>query len=176
MKSIQKKDQIIKICEKLQQNIIQITENKYELGEEPKKQVNRVFIDEKLAVKVIMDCRRTMAHKFRTRLVFKQYDVVLTKEQSVLTKIMSQFEGENMQTQYNVLSYGIDLYFHDYKLAIEIDENEHTGCPYSFFLKSQPFFNNLHNFSSHQRHEQTYFFSPNLKTSYIFQSRNKNIS
>ena len=36
---------------------------------------------------------------------------------------MSSFEGENMQTQYNVLSYRIDLYFHDYKLTIEIDEN-----------------------------------------------------
>ena len=28
-----------------------------------------------------------------------------------------------MQTQYNVLGYRIDLNFHDYKLAIEIDEN-----------------------------------------------------
>ena len=28
---------------------------------------------------------------------------------------MSSFEGGNMQTQYNVLSYRIDLYFHDYK-------------------------------------------------------------
>ena len=40
-------------------------------------------------MKVIMDCRTTSAHKFRTRLGFKQYDVILTKEQSVLTKIMS---------------------------------------------------------------------------------------
>ena len=28
-----------------------------------------------------------------------------------------------METQYKVLSYRIELYFHDYKLAIEIDEN-----------------------------------------------------
>ena len=61
-----------------------------------------------------------MAHKFRTGLGFKQYDVILTKEQSVLTRIMSSFEGGNMQTQFKVLSYRIDLYFHDYKLAIEI--------------------------------------------------------
>ena len=52
-----------------------------------------------------MGCRTTLAHKFRTRLGFKQYDVILTKEQSVLTNIMSSFEGENMETQYNVLSY-----------------------------------------------------------------------
>ena len=46
-----------------------------------------------------MDCRITSAHKFRTRLGYKQYDVILTKKQSVLTKIMGSFEGENMQTQ-----------------------------------------------------------------------------
>ena len=60
-----------------------------------------------------MDYRTTSAHKFRTRLGFKQY-VILTKEQSVLTKIMSLFEGKNMQAQYNVLSYWIDFYYHGY--------------------------------------------------------------
>ena len=95
--------------------------DRYELDNKSEKQYNRVFVDEKLTVKVIMDCRTKFAHKFRTRLGFKQYGVILTKEQSVLTKIMSSFEGENMQTQYNVLSYRTDLYFHDYKLAIEID-------------------------------------------------------
>ena len=84
-----------------------------------------MFIDEKLAIKVIMDCRITSAHKFKTRLGFKQYDVILTKEQSVLTKIISSFDGEIMQTRINVLTYRIDLYFHDYKLSIEIDENGH---------------------------------------------------
>ena len=33
-----------------------------------------------------MDFRITTTHKFRTRLDFEQYDVILTKEQSVLTK------------------------------------------------------------------------------------------
>ena len=73
-----------------------------------------------------MNCRTTSADKCRTRLGFKQYDVILTKEQSVLTKIMTLFDGENIETQYNVLSYRIDLYCYDYKLAIEIDENEHS--------------------------------------------------
>ena len=44
-----------------------------------------------------MNCRTTPAHKFRTSLGFKQYDVTLSKEQSVLTKIMSSSEEENMQ-------------------------------------------------------------------------------
>ena len=58
-----------------------------------------------------MDCRITSAHKLITRLGFKQCDVILTKEQSVLTKIISSCRGENIQTQFNVLGYNIDLYF-----------------------------------------------------------------
>ena len=41
-------------------------------------------------------------------------------------KIMSSIEQENMKTQYNVFSYSIDLYFHDYKLVIEINEHGHS--------------------------------------------------
>ena len=36
---------------------------------------------------------------------------------------MSSLEEEHMQTQYIFLSYRIQLYFHEHKLAIEIDEN-----------------------------------------------------
>ena len=43
-----------------------------------------------------MDCKTTSAHKFRTRLGCKQYGTILIKQQSVLTKIISSFEGENM--------------------------------------------------------------------------------
>ena len=38
---------------------------------------------------------------------------------------MDAFKGENMQTRYSVLEYRIDVYFHDYKLAIEVDEKAH---------------------------------------------------
>ena len=78
-------------------------------------------LDEKLAIKVIMGCRTTSANIFRTRLGFKPCNAVLIIEQSVLTKIISLFEREYMPTQYKVLSYRIELYFHDYKLAKEID-------------------------------------------------------
>ena len=77
--------------------------HRYELAEESKKWANR-----KLAIKVIMDCRTTSPNKFRKKVGFKQYDIILTKKQSVLTKIMSSFEREKLQTQYNVLSYRID--------------------------------------------------------------------
>ena len=56
-----------------------------------KKQCNGILVDKKLAISVIMDCRITSAYKFRARLGFKQQDAILTKEQSMLTKIMSSF-------------------------------------------------------------------------------------
>ena len=38
---------------------------------------------------------------------------------------MEHYEGEDMETQYKVLNYRVDLYFHEYKVAIEIDEKGH---------------------------------------------------
>ena len=58
----------------------------------------RIFINEELAVKVIMNCTKTATHKFRTTLGFKQYHVILAEVQSLVAKIMTSFEGENMQT------------------------------------------------------------------------------
>ena len=73
-----------------------------------------------------MGGRSPKAIEFRSKLGFTQYDKTLKKESSVLRSIMETFEGENMETQYSVLSYKVDLYFHDYNLAIEIDEKEHN--------------------------------------------------
>ena len=38
-----------------------------------------------------------------------------------------------MQTQYSVLSYGIDLYFHDYKLPV--DENVYSDRNIHYEIK-----------------------------------------
>ena len=57
--------------------------HRYELIEEPQKQPNRIFICKELAAKVIVNCRITETHNFRTRLGFKQYYVILTKGHSV---------------------------------------------------------------------------------------------
>ena len=49
-------------------------------------------------------------------------------EKATLDSIKNVFEGEN----YRVLGYETDIYFHDYKLAVEIDEYDHEdrgiGC------------------------------------------------
>ena len=94
------------------------------------------YVRSELMEKIIKNCRGVKECKndinreekekqrenFRILLGFTENDIFLIKEQSVLKSIMDTFEGENMQTQYSALGYKIDLYFHDYKLAIEIDE------------------------------------------------------
>ena len=37
---------------------------------------------------------------------------------------MSSFEGKNMQSEYKVLTYRTDLYFHGYKLIIESGQSD----------------------------------------------------
>ena len=65
---------------------------------------------------------------------FKQYDVILTKEQSLL---QSASEGENIQTQYSVLGYRIELYFQDCRLSIKIHENGHSDRNIDWEIKRQ---------------------------------------
>ena len=50
---------------------------------------------------------------------------------------MSSFEGEKTQTQYNVLSFRIELCFHNYKLAIKIDENRCSDLHIDYGKESQ---------------------------------------
>ena len=50
---------------------------------------------------------------------------MLKKEQSALRSVKNALEGENMQIQYSVLTNRTDLYFHKYKLAVEVDELGH---------------------------------------------------
>ena len=85
---------------------------------EPTNQPNRRFIHVDLALKVIMNSRTDELCKFKRNLGFTLHEVINTKEQTVINSI----KDENMQTQYTVLGNRIDLYFHKYKLAIEVDE------------------------------------------------------
>ena len=86
--------------------------------------------------KVIKNCRgvkrsndgvnrteiRNQRENFRSLLGFKENEI---KESSVLKSIMNTFEEENVEALYSVLTYKIDLYFHEYRLAVEVDEKGH---------------------------------------------------
>ena len=93
---------------------------------ESERQSHRRFIHVNLALKVILDCRTVKSCAFKKKLGFTLHDVINSKEQSVISAIKDALEGEDMQTQYSVLSYRINLYFHKYKVAIEVDELGHA--------------------------------------------------
>ena len=110
---------------------------RYELVNKPKYQPNRRFLLSDLALKVIMDCRTDESCNLKRNLGFKLHDVINTKEQTVLESIKNAFKGKDMQTQYSVLGYRIDLYFHKYKLAIEVDQLGHADRNLSNEIESQ---------------------------------------
>ena len=82
-----------------------------------------------------MDCRTTESCNLKRKLGLNLHDVNNTKRQTVLREIKDAFEGENMQTQYSVLSYRADSYFQDYKLAIEVDEFGHSDRNIDYEIK-----------------------------------------
>ena len=71
---------------------------------------------------MIMDCRADELCSLKKNLRSNLDNVINTKKQTVLKSIKDAFEGEDMETQYTVIGYRIDLYFHKNKLAIEVDE------------------------------------------------------
>ena len=131
-----KNNQELKIYLHLQTSILKNIKNTNQYPKEYKKhrsesdgstdQPNRRYIHVKLALKVIMNCRTDKKGKFFKKLGFKIHDVINTKEQTVISTTKDAFEGKNMQRQYTVLGYRIDLYFHEHKLAIEVDKLGHN--------------------------------------------------
>ena len=78
-----------------------------------------------------MDCRTDESCNLKRNLVFN------TKVQTVINSIKDAFKGENMKTQYTVFGYRIDLYFHKYKLAIEVDELGHNDRNIDYEIQRQ---------------------------------------
>ena len=72
-----------------------------------------------------MDYRTVEACNFKRRLGFNLHYTINAQQQAVVGSIKHAFEGENIQSKYYESRYRIDLYFHDYRLAIEIDEFDH---------------------------------------------------
>ena len=110
---------------------------RYELVHEPTKQPYRNFLRIDLAKKIIMDCKTDESSNLKRNLGFKLHDVINTKEQTIINSIKDTFEGENIQTQYSVLGYRIDLYFHKYKLAIKVNELGHNDRNIDYEIQRQ---------------------------------------
>ena len=84
--------------------------HRHELVDEPKKHPNRMFLHENLAIQIIKG-RRTESDNFRTDFGFNVLDVFNVKQQTITKIIKDAFEGEDIRTEYNVLSFSVDLYF-----------------------------------------------------------------
>ena len=108
-------------------------------GSELIKDEKSMYTHEDIITPIIMHCTISTPKtiRFRSKLGFNQYDMILTKEKSVLKSVMDAFEGENMQTQYSFLGYRTDLYSPDYKLAVEVDEKGHTDRNIDHEIKRQ---------------------------------------
>ena len=48
--------------------------------------------------------------EFRSKLGFTRHDIILTKEQSLISKITKLFANQKILLQHSVLDYRIDLY------------------------------------------------------------------
>ena len=109
---------------------------RYELVYEPIKQPYRRFLRIDLALKIIMDCRTDESCNIKRNLGSTLHDVINTKEQTT-NSTKDAFEEKDMQTQYTVIGYRIDLYFHEYKLAIEVDELGHNDRNIGYEIQRQ---------------------------------------
>ena len=86
--------------------------HRHEQVDKPIKQLNRIFLHNDLALKIIIDCRTDKSCSLKKKLGFKLHDLINTKEQTIINLIKYMFEGENIKTQHSVLGYRIDPYFH----------------------------------------------------------------
>ena len=70
-----------------------------ELVDESIKQPHRRFLRTDLALKIIMNCRTDESCNLKKNLGFILYNVINTKEQTIINSIKDAFEGEDTQTQ-----------------------------------------------------------------------------
>ena len=89
-----------------------------------------IYVRNDLMSRITKNCIREKGRgkkidDFRIKLGFKPNDIPLSKEHGITTKKPKLFKKEKIRLQHKILNYYIDLYFIEYKLAIEIDEKDH---------------------------------------------------
>ena len=90
-----------------------------------------MYIHEDIAITIIMQSRlldpKTI--KFRSDLGFNQINLILKKEQSVVIPLLKAFSKEKIKLQHKAIKnerVRTDMYFSEYKFAVEIDKKGHT--------------------------------------------------
>ena len=83
-------------------------------------------------MKLIKDQRTEAECRFRERLRYKSNDMINIKVQTVLEAITNAFEGDTLNT-----ASWIYFYFHNFKIAMEVDEHDHESRDINCEIESQ---------------------------------------
>ena len=111
--------------------------NRFELGDEPKYLPFRRFIRNGLGeILVKRHFRSDKIVAFRKNRI-NWIDLFNIKEQTGLRVVKDTFQEQNIQTQHGFLGYRIDLYFHDYRLTIKVDEYKNSDRNIGYKIKRQ---------------------------------------
>ena len=63
-----------------------------------------MFLKEELAITIMMDTRTTKAVEFRARFKINEHNIILTKKQSIGSKIVKAWPNENIIEQFFVFN------------------------------------------------------------------------
>ena len=83
------------------------------------------FLTIKGAKELLLKSRSPHAYKLSNLLNIKMDTKYECKEGGTIKQVLQVFSGEIMKTQQSCGPYRIDLYFPEYRLAVECDENNH---------------------------------------------------
>ena len=120
------KDVIIKNVSKSNQILF----NDYPGVKKPKLQHNTILITRDGAIEILLKTRKRISPDVLH--ILKKFNIdttnrkCLTKEQQTLSTITNVFKTEKFEDQFKIGSYYLDLFFTDYKIVIECDENGHA--------------------------------------------------
>ena len=90
-----------------------------------------MYVHEDILISIIMQSRLSdpKTIKFRADLGFNQINLILKKEQSVVIPLLKAFSKEKIKLQHKAIKnerVRTDMYFSEYKFAVEIDKKGHT--------------------------------------------------
>ena len=91
-----------------------------------------MYVHEDILIPIKMQSRLldSKTIKFRADLGFNQVNLILKKEQSVLIPLLKSFSAEKIKLQPKALkneALRTDMYFSEYKFAVEIGEKRHAN-------------------------------------------------
>jgi transposase-like protein/very-short-patch-repair endonuclease len=108
----------------------QLIFNDYPGVKEPKLEPKTILITRDGAIEILIKTRKRISPD--VLYILKKFNIdttnrkCLTKEQQTLTSIANTFKTEKFEDQYKIGKYYLDLYFPEYKIVVECDENGHA--------------------------------------------------